>query len=73
MKTMILAAAAALILGTGVAFAAPNANTQSSQRPAVVAQAPQTTRPTGNIELAYVTTTQSVSDAEWNQNQGALG
>jgi hypothetical protein len=72
MKTMILAAAAALTLGTGVAFAAPN-TTQSNERPAVVAQAPLTIRQTANVELAYVTTTQSVSEKEWNQNQGALG
>jgi hypothetical protein len=65
MKTMMLAAAAALTLGMGVAQG-PAANTQ-------VAQAHPAIRQTGNVELAYVTTTQSVSDAEWNQNQGALG
>jgi hypothetical protein len=70
MKTMILAAAAALTLSMGVASAdsgeGPAANIQ-------VAQAHPALRQTGNVELAYVTTTQTVSEMEWNQNQGALG
>jgi len=74
MKTMILAAVAALTLGTGVAFAGPIANTQSDELPAVVAQAHVMTRQTANVELAYVTTTRSEQPAQqWNQNEGAEG
>jgi len=86
MKTMMLAAAAALTLGMGVAFAdggeGPIANTQFNELPGVVAQAHQpnssavaqvTTRQTTPVVLAYVTTTQSVSGQQWNQNEGAIG
>lgn len=87
MRTMMIAAAAALTLGMGVAFAdggeGPVANTQFNQLPGVVAaqvQQPRssalaqiTTRQTGTVMLAYVTTTRRESDQQWNQNEGAIG
>ena len=64
MKTMMLAAAAALTLGMGAAFAnegAIEANTQFTQIPGVLAQAPvQSVAPVataqnGQVVKAYVT------------------
>jgi len=86
MKTMMLAAAAALTLGVGVAFAdggdGPIANTQFTTLPGVVAQVQEqgssalaqvTTRQTAPVMLAYVTSTQSVSPQQMNQNEGVGG
>ena len=86
MTTTMLAAAAALSLGIGIAAAdrgdTPTANTQYASVPAVVAHtysredgdlAQLTTRQTGNVELAYVTTTRGESTRQWNQNEGAGG
>jgi hypothetical protein len=79
MKTTMLAAAAALSLGLGVVVAAC---TQSIPLPGVLAEthraeygdwAQLTTRQTGNIELAYVTTTNGESSQQWNQNEGVGG
>ena len=86
MRTMMLAAVAALALGTGVAFANggdnPAADTGYATRPGVTANtyrrddgdwAQLTTRQTGNVELAYVTTTRGESTQTWNQNEGVGG
>ncbi len=86
MRTTMLAAAAALSLGIGLAAAdrgdAPATNTQYASLPGVIANtyrredgdlAQLTTRRTGNVELAYVTTTRGESTQQWNQNEGAGG
>ncbi len=79
MKTMMLAAAAALTLGMGVAFAdggdGPAANTQFTLLPGVVAQAPVQSssafaqgQPAGDSTMSYVTRSETTST--WNQNEG---
>lgn len=86
MRTTMLAAAAALSLGIGIAAAdrgdTPAANTQYASLPGGMANtyrradgdlAQLTTRQTGNVELAYVTTTRGESTQQWNQNEGAGG
>jgi hypothetical protein len=86
MRTTMLAAAAALSLGIGVAVAdgahTPAANAQYASLPGVIANtyhredgdlAQLTTRQTGNVELAYVTTTRGESTQQWNQNEGVGG
>jgi hypothetical protein len=86
MRTMILAAAMALTLGTGGAFAngsdTPADSTGYAFQPGVIANtyhredgdlAQLTTRLTRNVELAYVTTTRGESTQTWNQNEGVGG
>ena len=86
MRTIMLTAALALTLGTGVAFAngseTPAGDTGYASRPGVIANtyhrengdwAQLTTRQTGNVELAYVTTTRGESTQTWNQNEGVGG
>lgn len=88
MRTMMLTAALALTLGVGVAIGgsannvwtdddAPNA-VQPAATPGTYQRAEGdwaqlTTRPTNNVELAYVTTTHSESTQTWNQNEGVGG
>jgi hypothetical protein len=84
MKTMMLAAVAALTVGAGTAFAeggdGPVANTQFSELPGVIAQA-QTgnaralaqTR-TGNGTTLFVTGSHPVAQPfPWNLNEGGGG
>ena len=86
MRTMMLAAALALTLGTGVAVAhgsgTPTDDAGYASRPGVIANtyrrddgdfAQITTRQTGNVELAYVTTARGESTQTWNQNEGVGG
>ena len=85
MRTTMLAAAAALSLGIGIAADrgdAPATNTEYASLPGVIANtyrredgdlAQLTTRQTGNVELAYVTTTRGESTQRWNQNEGVGG
>jgi hypothetical protein len=81
MKTMMLAAAAALSLGMGVAFAdggeGPAANTEFTLLPRVIAQAPvqpssafAQTRQVGQSTMSFVTQTET---STWNQNEGVGG
>jgi len=80
MKTLMLAAAAALSLGMGVAFAdggdGPVANSQFTLLPGFIAQAPVQSssayaqRQAGETTMSYVTTTQT---SNWNPNEGAGG
>jgi hypothetical protein len=86
MRITMLAAAAALSLGIGVAVAdsdgTPATNTQYASLPGATPDtyrrsdgdwAQLTTRQTGNVELAYVTTTRGESTQTWNQNEGVGG
>jgi len=82
MKTMFLAAAAALSLGVGAAYAGdgegPHANTLFNSLPGVVAQAPVQNAPAvataQNVQSVHSYATQS-SHGTWlfapNGNQGA--
>lgn len=84
MKTMILAAAAVLSLGTGAAFAdggeGPAVNTQFTSLPGVVAQA-NVTAPSAVAQLpqahgpaAFVTLQRhTVTAFPWNPNEGVGG
>jgi len=84
MKTMMLAAAAVLTLGTSAAFAdggdGPVANTQFTELPGVVAQA-QTDNTsayaqthTGNGTALFVTRSHPVAHPfPWNPNEGVGG
>jgi hypothetical protein len=86
MRTTMLAAAAALSLGIGVAVAngteTPAAGTEYASLPSVTDNtyhredgdlAQLTTRQTGNVELAFVTTTRGESTEQSNQNEGVGG
>jgi len=87
MRTMMFTAALALTLGIGIAigggariwadddasYAVQPTVTPGSYQRAEGDWAQLTTRPTGNIELAYVTTTHSESTQSWNQNEGVGG
>jgi hypothetical protein len=81
MKTIMLAAAAALSLGMGVAFAdggdGPAANSQFTLLPGVIAQAPAQSssafaqgRQAGDTTMTYVTRSET---STWNQNEGVGG
>ena len=87
MRTMMLTAALALTLGIGIAIGggahiwaddeAPDA-AQPTAAPSTYQRADGdwaqlTTRPTGNVELAYVTTAHGESTQTWNQNEGVGG
>ena len=83
MRTMMLAGALTLGIGIGIvgganmwaeadAAASPSGPPSTYQR-ADGDWAQLTTRQTGNVELAYVTTTQGESTQTWNQNEGVGG
>ena len=86
MRTTMLAAVAALSLGIGIAVTGggdtPAAHAEYASLPNVLAQkyrrddgdlAQLTTRQTGNVELASVTTTRGYSTQQWKQNEGVGG
>ena len=82
MKTMILAMAAALALGTGAAYAGDGegtlANTAFTEIPGVIAQAPvassRAVAQNGNAVMAYVTTEHHAAwTFPWNPNEGVGG
>ncbi len=81
MRTMMLAGALALTLGI-VGGANMRAEDEAAASPSVPPSTYQradgdwaqlTPRQTGNVELAYVTTTQGESTQTWNQNEGVGG
>ena len=83
MKTMILAAAAALTLGVGSAYAGdgegPVPNTQFTEIPNVIAQAqvPSASalaaNQNGSGTALFVTHQQTVHVFPWNENEGVGG
>jgi hypothetical protein len=84
MKTMMIAAAAVLSLGMSTAFAdggdGPVANTQFTELPGVIAQAPTSSStafaqtPTGNGTALFMTGSRPVAQPfPWNPNEGVGG
>lgn len=84
MKTMLLAAAVALTFGAGVAYAGdgegPIPNTQFTELPNVIAQAPVynnnravASTQNGTSTSLFVTQQRPVSAFPWNPNEGVGG
>lgn len=83
MRTMMLAGALTLGIGIGIVgganvgaeadAAAPPSVPPSTYQRADGDWAQLTTRQTGNVELAYVTSTHGESTQTWNQNEGVGG